>query len=156
MSIRSVLSLGLLAFLVAGVPAFSQFGRYPGGGGGYPGGRSPYPGGGGVNLPPPVPGGGSQTRNKKDKPDEPLPTLTGVVRSSDRKMLMIEGPESNTVQLNCTKKTKFYDGDSKIKPADLKRGDHVSVEARRAPDGTLDAVEVHREHEKSQASKSPS
>jgi hypothetical protein len=153
MRIRSVSSLGLFLLLVAEVPAFSQFGRYPGG---YPGGRSTYPGGGGTTLPPPVPGGGRQTRTKNDKPVEPLPTLTGVVRSSDKKMLMIEGADSNTIQLNCTKKTKFYDGETKLKPADLKRGDHVSVEARRAPDGSLDAVEVHREREKAGSSKSSS
>lgn len=124
------------------MPASAQFGRFPGSG-------SPIPGRGGVGLPSPVPGGRQPGTGKQKTPDEPLPNFTGTVRGIGSKTLTLEGPESNTLQFNCSKKTKYYDGSKKIKSSAIQAGDRVSVEAKRAPDGTLDAVNVRLEHSKS-------
>ena len=80
--------------------------------------------------------------------DGALPSFAGTVRGVDSKGLTLERPDENTLEFNCSKKTKFFDGTKKIKAADLKPGDRVSVEAKRAIDGSLDAVNVRLEHEK--------
>jgi len=110
-------------------------------------GRPAYPGqpGRGVSLPQAVPdtGGG-----KQKSPGEPLPSFPGTVRGIDDKGLTIERPDSNTMDFRCSKKTKYFDGSKKITPSDVKPGDHVSVEAKRAIDGSLDAVSVHLDRQK--------
>ena len=89
------------------------------------------------------------------KPDEPLATFTGTVRSIDGKTLIIEVPEGNTLELNCTRKTRYYDGSKKIKFSAINPGDRVTVEAR--PDLLLkpEAVIVHLEHPKTAAPEKP-
>ena len=133
-SIRTFLNAGLILALAAGLPAIGQVGRP---GAEYPGGRT------GASLPPAVPGGGKQSRAQKTKPeDNPLPTFKGTLRGADSKMLSLEVPGDNILQFNCSKKTAYYDGSKKIKVSVLKPGDHLSVDARRALDGSLDAVTV--------------
>lgn len=128
-SIRRFSGLGLLFALAAGLPAIGQIGR--------PGGRS------GTSLPPAVPGGGRQSRTQKSRSVEgPVPTFTGTIRGVDSKILTVEEAGANLLQFNCSKKTKYYDGSKKIKSATLKPGDRVAVDARRALDGSLDAVTV--------------
>ena len=63
-------------------------------------------------------------------------------------MLLLEEPDQNTMQLYCTKKTRYFDGDKKIKASQIKVGDRVSVEARLGPDGKPEAVNVRLEREK--------
>ncbi len=75
----------------------------------------------------------------------PMPTFLGTVKGSDGKVLSIESDDGNTMQFTCTRKTEFLDGKKRIKATDLQPGEYVSVEAKKAPDGTLDAVIVHRE-----------
>ncbi len=82
---------------------------------------------------------------------EPLPTFMGTVRGGDRKGLLIEDAEANTLSFNCSRKTKYFDGNRRIDALQIKPGDHVSVDARRALDGTLDAVNVRRDKSKSQS-----
>jgi hypothetical protein len=128
----------LFACLSTAAPAFPQFGRLPG----RVGGRT------GTSLPPAVPGAGKQPKTGKEKPaQEPLATFTGTVRGADSKTLTLEGPESNTLVFHCSKKTRYFSGSKKIKPSAIQAGDRVSVEATRAVDGTLDAVNVRREKE---------
>jgi hypothetical protein len=110
---------------------------------------SPYPyprsgGRGGTSLPRTGPDIGKQKPN-----NDPLPSFGGTVRGIDSKALTIERPDANTIAFNCSKKTTYYDGSKKIKVSEIKPGDQVSVEAKRAPDGSLDAVNVRLEHQKS-------
>jgi hypothetical protein len=127
--------VGLLLLIVVAAIAIAQVGRS-------------YPGqpGRGVGLPSAVPDIGTK---KQKSPDEPLPSFPGTVRGIDAKGLTIERPDSNTMDFHCSKKTKYFDGSKKIKPSDVKPGDHVSVEAKRAIDGSLDAVSVHLDRQKS-------
>jgi hypothetical protein len=74
-----------------------------------------------------------------------LPNFTGIVRSFERNTLTIEGSDANTLDFRCTRKTAYFDGKTKIKREALKQGDRVSVEATRAPDASLDAVNVRLE-----------
>lgn len=120
--------------LSAAGPAFCQFGRV--------GGRT------GTSLPPAVPGGGKQSRTGKEKPaQDPLASFTGTVRGADSKTLTLEGADSNTLVFHCSRKTRYYSGSRKIKASGIKAGDRVSVEATRAVDGTLDAINVRLERE---------
>ena len=89
--------------------------------------------------------GGTQDQSTSDKA---LPDFTGIVRGLDKKMLLLEGPDQNTMQLYCTKKTRYFDGENKIKASQIKVGDRVSVEARLGPDGKPEAVNVRLEREK--------
>lgn len=129
--------LGLVLLLSAQVATVCQVRRVP-----FPsqGGRS------GTGLPPPVPGGGKQPGNKKDNPDQPLATFGGTVRDLDVKTLTVDGPEAKTMQFACSRKTRYYDGSKKIKASAIERGNRVSVDATRAPDGGLQAVNVRLVH----------
>lgn len=122
-----LLSFVLLLFIVANVASAQS--PYPG--------RSSRGSRGGTSLPSAAPNS-----------DALLPNFDGTVRGIDSKGLTIELPDSNTLEFNCTKKTKYYDGTKKIKPKDIKPGDHVSVEAKPAPDRSLDAVNVRLGHPK--------
>lgn len=75
----------------------------------------------------------------------PMPTFLGTVKGSDGKVLSIESDDGNTMQFTCTRKTEFLDGKKRIKATDLQPGEYVSVEAKLAPDRSMDAVVVHRE-----------
>lgn len=78
----------------------------------------------------------------------PLASFTGNIRQLDSNSFTIDGPDSNTLEFFCTRKTRYYDGAGKLNRSALKSGDRVSVDARRALDGTLEAVNVHRERQK--------
>ncbi len=80
----------------------------------------------------------------------PAVTFTGIVRGIDAKILNIEGPETNTLVFHCSKKTKYFDGGKEIKRDAIKTDDHVSVDSRRAPDGSMDALSVRVEHPKTE------
>ena len=80
--------------------------------------------------------------------DKALPNFTGIVRGLDKKMLLLEEADQNTMQLYCTNKTRYFDGSNKIKPSQIQTGDRVSVEARLGPDGKPEAVNVRLEREK--------
>jgi hypothetical protein len=77
---------------------------------------------------------------------EPAADIHGTVRSATGKKLAIDVEGDQTLEFYYTRKTKFYDGDKKVKASSLKRGDRVSVEAQRGLDGTLNAVKVSLEH----------
>ena len=81
---------------------------------------------------------------------EVMPNFTGVLKTVGKNTLTLDNGEANSIEFNCTKKTKFYDGSKSIKLADLKTGGRLSVEAVPAPDGSLDAVNVRIVSEKQQ------
>jgi hypothetical protein len=130
-SVARLFSLGLLMLLMAGIPAWPQYGRTPGGSGRSRGASSPRSAQG-------------------SSPDEPLPTFAGTLKGIDKKMLTLEGDDSNALEFRCTKQTKYFDGSKSVKSTALKTGDRVSVEARRAPDASLDAVNVRLERQNQQ------
>jgi hypothetical protein len=132
---------GILLLLLGG-SLFAQYpGGYPPGGyppGGYPpGGRYPggYPGGG-VGLP--IPSRGKKVPPKKDSA-QPLPSFSGSLKSLDAKSLVVDLDDNRTLNFDRNGKTKFVD----VKPADLKPGDHVTVEASEDAEGFLTAVNVY-------------
>jgi hypothetical protein len=133
--VAQLCGLGFLFFLLAEIPAWSQYGRLPGGSSSP--GRSTYP------------GGSKQSGSQKGRSTEvPLANFTGVLKGMGGKTLTLEEAEANVLQFYCSRKTKYYDGSKTIKPSVLKPGDHLSVEAKRRLDGSLDAVNVHLEREK--------
>jgi hypothetical protein len=71
-----------------------------------------------------------------------LPSFTGIVRGSDKKLLLLEQADQNTMQFFCTGKTHYFDGAKKIKASQIQIGDRVLVEARLGPDGKPEAVNV--------------
>jgi hypothetical protein len=83
-----------------------------------------------------------QSTGREDIAKEILPNFPGTLRGIDGKSLTLETPDENTLLFHCSKKTVYYDGSKKIKSSDLKPGDTISVEGRKAPDGSLDAVNV--------------
>ena len=133
-SIRLFGSLGLLFVLDTVHPAFCQVGA----------GR--------------VPGRSSARRSKtetRNPSQDPLASFPGTVKVIDRKRLIVEDSDSNTTRFNCTKKTEYYQDARKLDRSAVKPGDHVTVEARRAPDWSFDAVVVHLERPASAASPPP-
>lgn len=79
---------------------------------------------------------------------QPMPAFTGKVAEIDNKRMTLENEGSNTMEFNRTRKTEYFDGKDAIKPAAIKTGDTVTIETRKAPDGTLDAVIVRLERPK--------
>ena len=133
---------GVLLLLLGG----SVFAQYPGGyppGGypprGYPPGTYPgrYPGGGpGIPIP---------SRNKKgaEKQDSAqlMPSFAGSLKSLDAKSVVVELDDHRILSFERNGKTRFID----VKPADLKPGDHVMVDATQDAGGFLTAVNVYLE-----------
>jgi hypothetical protein len=79
---------------------------------------------------------------------QPLATFTGTVQEMDGKTLILEVEDSNPLPFVCTHKTRYYDGNKKIKASDIKPGDRVSIDTKRYPDGELEAINVRLEHKK--------
>jgi hypothetical protein len=119
-------SLGLLFVLATVEPAFCQ------GGAGRGSGRS------------------SDRKSKietRNPSQELLAAFPGTVKQIDGKRLILEDPDSNTTQFNCNKKTQYYQDARKLDRSAVKPGDQVTVEARREPDWSFDAVIVHLERQ---------
>lgn len=114
----------ILSFLLAG-PLLAQYGypQYPQ----YPRARS---------------------ETRKTAPgaaEQPMPAFSGKVLEIDKKKLTLESESPNPMEFNRTRKTEYFDGKDTIKAGVIKAGDTVTVETRKAPDGTLDAVIVRLE-----------
>lgn len=118
------MNFALLLFLAAAIPASAQYGR--------------------SRM------GGSRNTQQPSLSSTPAVTFTGIVRGFDSKLLNIEGPETNTLMFHCSKKTKYFDGEKEIKKDVIKMDAHVSVEAKRAGDGSMDALNVRLEHPKTE------
>jgi hypothetical protein len=71
-----------------------------------------------------------------------VPTFVGMLKGQDSKILTLETHDQHTLLFHLSRKTAFLDGSKKIKSTDLRIGDHLAIEARKAPDGSLDALIV--------------
>jgi len=91
---------------------------------------------------------GTQPTRSTPSVDVPPATFVGLVQIVDKGSLTLQEDDSNTLRFVCSRKTHYFDGDKKIKLADIKTGDHVSVETKRFADGELDAINVWIEHPK--------
>jgi hypothetical protein len=117
----------LICAVAAGLPGICQTSRQPGG-------RR---------------GGAKQSQANPGSQDQDLmPNFAGEIHAIDSKLLTLELPGPNLLEFRCSKKTKYFDGTKKIASSDLKPGDRVAVEARRALDGTLDAAIVRLDRPK--------
>jgi hypothetical protein len=109
--------LSVLVLLAVALPGFSQGRRMRGT---QPTGSAP-----GVNVPPAV--------------------FTGSVETINKGSLTLEQDGANSLRFICSHKTHYFDGDKKIKLADIKPGIRVSVESKRYADGEMEAINVRIE-----------
>ena len=91
---------------------------------------------------------GTQPARSVPSVDVPPATFVGLVQIVDKGSLTLQEDDSNTLRFVCSRKTHYFDGDKKIKLADVKPGDRVEVETKRFPDGELEAINVRIEHPK--------
>jgi hypothetical protein len=76
----------------------------------------------------------------------PAATFVGSVQIVDKASLTLQEDDSNTLRFVCSRKTHYFDGDKKIKLADIKPGDRVTVESKPFPDGELEAINIRVDH----------
>ena len=74
--------------------------------------------------------------------EQPLATFSGVVEEIDAKKIDLQDSDGNTLRFVLTHKTRYFAGTKKIKASDIKRGDQLSIETKRFPDGELEAINV--------------
>jgi uncharacterized ubiquitin-like protein YukD len=74
--------------------------------------------------------------------EQPLATFSGVVEEIDVKKIDLQDADGNTLRFVLTHKTRYFAGTKKIKASDIKRGDQLSIETKRFPDGELEAINV--------------
>lgn len=98
--------------------------------------------------------GGWRPERKSDKSVEvALPAFAGTAQAVTAKTLILELSDGNTMNFKCTKKTAWLDGDKRVKADAFKEGDMIVVEGKKAPDGTMDAVNVRLQRPKDDAPK---
>ena len=138
-----------------GYPGGGYPGGYPGGGypgGGYPGGGYPgggYPGGGGIGGLP-IPGRGRQNR-RDQQANQSLINVSGMLRKLDDSSLVVQADDSRIISLKRTSKTTFQKNSRNMKPADLKPGDHLRIDANQDDQGFYYAVNVYLEKQGTEA-----
>ena len=136
-------TLGLLAlFIAADFPLAAQYppGGYPPGGyppGGYPGGV------GGI----PFPRRHKKSKTTKQEDQQPLQSITGILRQLDEKFVIVEAHDTRIINMKRQATTKFLKNGEDIKPGVLKPGDHIYVDARQDDQGYFFAVDVNLEKE---------
>lgn len=74
--------------------------------------------------------------------EQPLATFNGIVEEIGAKKIDLQDADGNTLQFVLTHKTRYFAGTKKIKASDIKRGDQLSIETKRFPDGELEAINV--------------
>lgn len=117
------LTLSAAIALLAQYPGQSPPGQYPPGR--YPGSNNPTA---------PLPGRGSKkTIDQKETPSTPR-SFSGVIRTLDAKSLDLETTDTRILTIQITDKT--------TKPAELKNGDGVDVEATQDKDGLFQALSI--------------
>ena len=109
---------------------------------GYPGQYPPgrYPGGGppGTGLP----RRGGKTTTKEKDPPVATKEIEGLLRKLDDKLIVWKRPTRASSRCRGDE-TKFLKDDEAMKPADLKPGDHLRVEATEDEQGFFYAVNVN-------------
>ena len=73
----------------------------------------------------------------------PIVNIRGVLRSIDKKEIVIDTGDEQILTFKRTRKTRFLKGASEIKPDAFPDEAKVSIEASRAMNGDLDAVNVY-------------
>lgn len=90
---------------------------------------------------------GRQAAGAQGNPEEAIhPNFTGTVYTFDGKTLTLEQEDSNQLDFRCSRKTKYLDGNRKIRASAIRPGMLVTVEGKQAPDASLDAVSVRVRH----------
>ena len=79
---------------------------------------------------------------KEPADTEAVATFTGTFKSADKKFLMIDVENGNTMRMYITGATKFFRDDKPVKASDFHPGDPVSVDASRDNRLNLLAVRV--------------
>lgn len=131
----SVLSLGLLAVLLAGL-GWAQF---PGQ---YPPGRRPGQGRGPQQQPPSVPGRGK----KSPKKEAAITTETeGLIRGFADKHVVIQAGDFRIVWFRLTNETTFRKDGKDAERAEFPLASHVTVESTEDDEGILTAVSMRFE-----------
>ena len=72
----------------------------------------------------------------------PLVSIRGAIRSISKKNIVIDTGDDQILTFKRTKKTRFLKGASEIKPDNFPAAAKVFIEASRAMNGDLDAVNV--------------
>jgi hypothetical protein len=69
--------------------------------------------------------------------------MRGKLRDIDKKKIVLEAGEDQTLTFKRSKKTKFLKGAKEIQPDDFPDGAKVTIEANRALNGDYEAVNVY-------------
>jgi hypothetical protein len=85
--------------------------------------------------------------NKSVNPQDLLATFIGIVRTNNGKLLRVEDVDRKILEFHATRKTEYFDGEKKIKAADIAPGRQVTIDARQFPDGELEPVIVRMSRE---------
>ena len=83
-----------------------------------------------------------RTSNAIEAGATPLVSIRGAIRSMNKKDIVLDTGEDQILTLRRTKKTRFLKGASEIKPDAFPVATRVLIEASRAMNGDLDAINV--------------
>jgi len=83
--------------------------------------------------------------------EQPVATMNGKVVSVTSKIASVKMDDDNLLDFHLTRKTRYYANGKKADAKILKPGEAVTMEAIRAPDGSLDAVNVRTGFAKEQS-----
>jgi hypothetical protein len=97
----------------------------------------------------PVPGrqgrqgrGKQQQQNRGSELETPAATFHGTVRSINKKEIVLDLPEDQSVAFHISHKTKFVKDEKPIKPSAIAAGAPVTVDGKRDLLGNVEAVTV--------------
>jgi hypothetical protein len=71
-----------------------------------------------------------------------IATFNGTFKSADKKYVMVDTEEGNTIRMYITGSTKFFKDDKQVKVGDFHSGEKVTVDAERDARMNLLAVRV--------------
>ena len=114
-----------LLLLLAEAPVSAQV--YPGG----------YPPDGNIGFPVPRP-----HKKTKKTTDADLQSIDGMLRRIESSQVILETDDHRILNCKRSDSTKFMKNGDPVKPAELKPGDHITVEANQDEEGFLTAVNV--------------
>ena len=75
-------------------------------------------------------------------PEEVLIRFPGILKSIDKKQILIETGSEQDLTFRRTKRTRFFDGEKEAKESAAPVGEGVVIEGRRQMNGDLDAIHV--------------
>jgi hypothetical protein len=98
-------------------------------------------GGGGIPLP------GRHKKKKNQDDQQPLQSLTGMLRELNDKRVVVEGQDHRILNFKRETKTKFIKNGDELKPEALNPGDHLMIEYTQDDEGFMTAVNVNLDKE---------